>query len=94
MRPKLAALKPEPGSVKRATSALGLSSWRRALEYVRVHERQKLVHEIIYVDAVVSIDETYGACRTLATAEAARAKAMEVKTALATGICISVPPSD
>ena len=56
--------------------------------YVRVHERiKKLVHEIIYVDAVVSIDEMYGRLPPhWQPLEVARAKAMEIKTALATGI--------
>ncbi|MEC7229562.1 MAG: DNA polymerase [Verrucomicrobiota bacterium] len=56
--------------------------------YVRVHERiKKLIHEIIYVDAVVSIDEMYGRLPPhWQPLEVARAKAMEVKTALATGI--------
>ena len=56
--------------------------------YVRAHERiKKLIHEIIYVDAVVSIDEMYGRLPPhWQPLEVARAKAMEVKTALATGI--------
>jgi DNA polymerase-4 len=56
--------------------------------YVRVHERiKKLVHEILYVDAVLSIDEMYGRLpRHWQPLELARAKAMEIKAALAAGI--------
>jgi DNA polymerase-4 len=54
-------------------------------DYVRVHERIKAkIHEIIYVDAVLSIDEMYGRLpRHWQPPQIARAKAMEIKAALA-----------
>ena len=56
--------------------------------YIRVHEQIKtLIHEIIYVEAVLSIDEMYGKLpRHWQPPEVARAKAMEIKAALAQGI--------
>ncbi len=53
--------------------------------YVRVHQQiKKLVHEIIYVDAVLSIDEMYGRLpRHWQPPEIARSKALEIKDALA-----------
>lgn len=54
-------------------------------DYVRVHERiKKRIHEIIYVEAVLSIDEMYGRLpRHWQPPEVARAKALEIKAALA-----------
>ena len=57
-------------------------------KYIQVHEQIKqLIHQIIYVDAVLSIDEMYGCLpphwQPLAVA---RSKAMEIKTALAAEI--------
>lgn len=56
--------------------------------YIRVHEQIKtLIHEIIYVEAVLSIDEMYGKLpRHWQPPEVALAKAMEIKAALAQGI--------
>ena len=56
--------------------------------YIRVHEQIKtLIHEIIYVEAVLSIDEMYGKLpRHWQPPKVARAKAMEIKAALAQGI--------
>jgi DNA polymerase-4 len=54
-------------------------------DYVRVHEQiKKHIHEIIYVEAVLSIDEMYGRLpRHWQPPEVARGKALEIKTALA-----------
>ena len=53
--------------------------------YVRVHERiKKRIHEIIYVEAVLSIDEMYGRLpQHWQPPEVARGKALEIKRALA-----------
>ena len=57
-------------------------------DYVRVHERiKKRIHEIIYVEAVLSIDEMYGKLpRHWQPPEVARSKGLEIKTALAAEI--------
>jgi DNA polymerase-4 len=57
-------------------------------DYVRVHEQiKKQIHEIIYVDAVLSIDEMYGRLPPhWQPPKVARAKAMEIKAALAQSI--------
>lgn len=54
-------------------------------DYIRVHEQiKKQIHEIIYVDAVLSIDEMYGRLPPhWQPPKVARAKAMEIKAALA-----------
>ncbi|WP_269524014.1 DNA polymerase Y family protein [Coraliomargarita parva] len=54
-------------------------------DYVRTHEKiHELIHEIIYVDAVLSIDEMYGRLPPQWQApDKARAKALEIKAALA-----------
>jgi DNA polymerase-4 len=54
-------------------------------DYVRLHERiKKRIHEIIYVEAVLSIDEMYGKLPPhWQPPEVARRKALEIKTALA-----------
>lgn len=54
-------------------------------DYVRVHEQiKKRIHEIIYVEAVLSIDEMYGRLpRHWQPPEVARRKALEIKAALA-----------
>jgi DNA polymerase-4 len=56
--------------------------------YVRMHSRIKaLIHEILYVDAVLSIDEMYGRLPPHEQApERARAKAEAIKAALAEDI--------
>ena len=56
--------------------------------YVKVHQRiRELIHEIIYVEEVLSIDEMYGKLpRHWQPPEIAKAKAEEIKTALASGI--------
>lgn len=52
--------------------------------YVQTHEKiHKLIHEIIYVDAVLSIDEMYGRLPPRwQSPEIARSKALEIKTTL------------
>jgi DNA polymerase-4 len=57
-------------------------------KYVRIHKQIKeRIHEIIYIDAVLSIDEMYGRLpRHWQLPEVARAKAMEIKRALAEAI--------
>jgi len=57
-------------------------------DYVRVHERiKKLIHKIIYVESVLSIDEMYGRLPPhWQPPEVARAKAMEIKATLAVEI--------
>ncbi|MFT5836905.1 MAG: DNA polymerase-4 [Candidatus Azotimanducaceae bacterium] len=54
-------------------------------DYIQMHERIKAkIHEVIYVDAVLSIDEMYGRLpRHWQPPVVARAKAMEIKAALA-----------
>jgi len=56
--------------------------------YIQTHEKiRQIIHEIIYVDAVLSIDEMYGRLPPRWQApEIARAKALEIKAALAAQI--------
>lgn len=56
--------------------------------YIKVHKKIKqLIHQIIYVDEVLSIDEMYGRLPPhWQPLEVARAKAMEIKAALAVEI--------
>ena len=53
--------------------------------YVQTHEKiHKLIHEVIYVDAVLSIDEMYGRLPPRwQSPEVARSKALEIKASLA-----------
>jgi DNA polymerase-4 len=56
--------------------------------YIKLHQQiKRLIHQIIYVDAVLSIDEMYGRLPPhWQPLEVARAKATEIKAALATEI--------
>jgi DNA polymerase-4 len=64
-------------------------------KYVGFHERIKaLIHQHIYVEAVLSIDEMYGKMPPhWQDPEIAKAKALEIKEALAAGIGSSVQAS-